>query len=121
VWAFPVVIREGKLSTQLIDDAVVLELGQRFLQRPILLTKSIVLDIEAGDLGDERIGARRGGHGILDSDPWGRTYVDDVIRAGKTIAVWTGIMHVCSWSILVCRRIVYKEIDDILDSPDPLG
>jgi len=36
-------------------------------------------------------------------------------------AVWTGNGHVCSWSILVCGWIVYKEIDVLLGEPDPSG
>jgi hypothetical protein len=105
------VTREGKLSTHLIDDTVFLKLGQHFLQRLILFKESLVLEEETTGLGEEP-SLLFIDDGILDWEPRRRTHIDDVVRAGKVItcdtAVWTGIMHVCSWSILGCRWIVYN-------------
>jgi hypothetical protein len=99
VWAVTVVIGEGKLSTKLIGDPVLLKLGQHFLQRLILFKESLVLEEEATGLGEEP-SLLFIDDGILDWDPRRRTHIDDVVRAGKVItcdtAVWTGMMHVYS-------------------------
>jgi hypothetical protein len=53
VWAVVVVIREGKLSTHLIDDAIGLKIRELRLQRMSLKLSGAELKREPTDLGEK--------------------------------------------------------------------